>query len=318
MRAAPSVYLAILCAAFVGACFYNLRTNGIYACPAAYPDGGYLGYCNSTGYGDYDHGAFWFGLEPAASRAAAEAQVLFLGSSRMEFALSTAATDAWFAANSARYYLLGFTHSGNRVFTEPLLARLSPSARIYVIDSEDFFTRRESPPVARIFHGTDVDSQYRRKKLWQYAHRIVCGPLAFVCGDTVAYYRIRATGAWRFIGNVGSPTGVSDAADEERDGWQEAIDLAHSFVSKLPAERGCILLTIAPSHETHRARAAAIAESLGIAFVAPSIPDLKTFDGAHLDRQSAERWAAAFFDAAGPQIAGCLQQTATRSSAGSR
>ena len=33
-------------------------------------------------YGDYDHGAIWFGLEPAADAAAANAQVLFLGNSR--------------------------------------------------------------------------------------------------------------------------------------------------------------------------------------------------------------------------------------------
>lgn len=43
----------------------KLRTDDIFACPAAgYSTDAYLAYCHSETYGDYDHRAMWFGLEP--------------------------------------------------------------------------------------------------------------------------------------------------------------------------------------------------------------------------------------------------------------
>ena len=91
-------------------CFflYQLRTDNIFACPASgYTSDRYLSNCG-TSYGDYEHGAFWFDLEPAAEMSAASADVLFLGDSRMLLAFSTAATTKWFSSASASFYLLGF------------------------------------------------------------------------------------------------------------------------------------------------------------------------------------------------------------------
>ena len=69
----------------------KLRTTGVFACPSSYGDHAYLSDCNASNYGDYDHGAFWFGLEPSAQQAAGRAQVLFLGNSRIQFAMGTPA-----------------------------------------------------------------------------------------------------------------------------------------------------------------------------------------------------------------------------------
>ena len=80
-----------------------MRGAGIFACPAtAYGGNHYLGYCQGSAYGDYDHGAVWFGLEPGVREAAAAADVLFLGNSRMQFGFSAPALGQWFAEAPAR------------------------------------------------------------------------------------------------------------------------------------------------------------------------------------------------------------------------
>jgi hypothetical protein len=47
--------------------------------------------------------------------------------------------------------------------------------------------------------------------------------------------------------------------------------------------------------------------ALGSELIAPQVDGLRTFDGSHLDAASAERWSAAFLDAAGPRIRECLK-----------
>ncbi|MEP6607259.1 MAG: hypothetical protein ABJA83_01115, partial [Burkholderiaceae bacterium] len=121
----PLFYILLLLCAVVGSFAYKLRVDGIFACGAdRYSADRYLAYCNATAYGDYDRGAFWFALEPEAPRNAAAAEVLFIGSSRMQFAFSTAATAEWFSLSAARYYLLGFSHTEDIVFLAPLLSKL--------------------------------------------------------------------------------------------------------------------------------------------------------------------------------------------------
>ena len=134
----------------VGAFLYHMREAGIFACPAtAYGGNHYLGYCQGSVYGDYDHGAVWFGLEPGVREAAAAADVLFLGNSRLQFGFSAPALGDWFADSGARYYLLGFSHNETAKFTGPLLTSLQPKARAYVINVDKFFFEREIPAGGR-------------------------------------------------------------------------------------------------------------------------------------------------------------------------
>ena len=45
----------------------------------------YLAYCNGTQFGDYEHGALWFDLEPSVKKFASDADVIFLGDSHIQF-----------------------------------------------------------------------------------------------------------------------------------------------------------------------------------------------------------------------------------------
>lgn len=303
----PGVYIAVLVLALAGTYLFKLRHEGVFACTAAgYPSDRYLGYCNASGYGDYDHGAVWFKLEPEATRAQVDAQVLFLGSSRMEFAFSTAATDAWFSSQGATHYLLGFTQSENTTFVAPLLARLKPRAQVYVIDVDRFFYDVESGPGSQILHE-NMRPRYQQKRLWQPLHRAICGTLPVLCGTEWAYFRLRGTGHWIVRGvNRARGIQVAEGPVTDQDRWDYYADRAEQFISRLPVDRNCVVLTVVPSHATQSAEAATIARRVGLELVNPQLQGLHTFDETHLDAPSAERWSKAFFDAAGPRIQQCL------------
>src|SRR6185312_4390360 len=109
LRLGPLLYTLAIFAVTAATFGFHLRRDGIFACTASLYEGdSYLGCCGGTAYGDYDHGAFWFDLEPDARHHAAAADVLFVGNSRLQFGFSAPALGHWFSANDLNYYLLGF------------------------------------------------------------------------------------------------------------------------------------------------------------------------------------------------------------------
>jgi hypothetical protein len=309
--ARPGLYILILIAFMVGTYLFRLRTQGIFACPAAgYATNSYLGYCNASAYGEYDHGAFWFGLEPDAQRSAANADVLFVGNSRMEFGFSANATSGWFSASGLTHYLMGFTFLENSTFAAPLLAQLRPRAKVYIIDVDQFFTRTQTTPGSGLINGTDTRQRYVEKRHWQHVQRPLCGAVPKLCGNRIAFFRSREDGHWQALGVAPEkPDVVADEPASDQDQWQTDAVLARQFLTELPVDRRCVLLTLVPSPTTRRAEAEAIAEALAMPLIAPKIDDLTTFDDTHLDARSAERWSSAFLEAAGPRIRQCATGT---------
>jgi hypothetical protein len=290
---------------------FSLRWDSIFACPAGgYGEGRYLAYCQGKRYGDYDHGAFWFALEPTVRASAASADVLFLGNSRMQFGFSAPPLGRWFAANDSRYYLLGFSHEENVTFIGSLLQTLNQKARAYVIDVDHFFVDQETLPGQDVMHGSDTRVRYVAKRSWQFPHRLVCTWQPAFCGHEISFYRQRETGEWRLDGLRGlrsSGTEFGLPVDNERVAREKVI--AERFLAGLNVDPGCVFLTYVPSGENERATAAALASALGVDLASPQIEGLSTFDGSHLDRQSAERFVAAFLEMTGSRLRQCLGKT---------
>jgi hypothetical protein len=311
----PAAYTCLLLGVVVASALYTIRWNGIFACQAAdYGPDTYLSYCQSTGYGDYDHGAFWFGLEPDAVGAAKRADVLFIGNSRMQMGFSTPATSDWFAGHAASYYLLGFSHNVNFRFEARLLGKVQPRARVYVLNVDRFFRPVGSAPAQAVLGDSTARSRYETKRNWQPIHRSLCGALPRLCRDEHTFFRSRSTGAWKVAGGTLRVAPVS-YADGPEDG--EAVlpaygDSARQFVASLPVPRECVILTYIPYMKTDTATANSIARALGMELVAPRLDGLSTFDQSHLDEASALRWSTAFFEAAGPRIAACLDSGTAR------
>jgi hypothetical protein len=302
------LFLLLIVSSFLGVVVYKLRVDGIFACPAnGYGSNAYLSDCTARTYGDYDHGAFWFGLEPQAQRAAAEAQVLLVGSSRLQFAFAGAATAKWFSALGIRHYVLGFSHSETVAFFGPLLSKIRPRARVYVINVDRFFDDRVSPPTEQILQGRDILGRYEDKRTWQSLHKRLCTALPIACGNALAVYRTRDTGVWHRMGRGRfEAKQISDGQPSDVERWDYYARLGERFLAQLPVDHSCVILTIVPTVETKWAEANAIAAKLGHDLLAPQIDGLRTFDGSHLDEASAERWSEAFLREAGPRIRSCV------------
>jgi hypothetical protein len=304
----PLIYVCLIIGAALAANAYRIRTHTIFSCQAdAYTSDRYIAYCNGANYGDYEHGAFQFDLEPSAKHFARSADVLFLGNSRLQVAFSTASTANWFSAASSRFYLLGFSYSENVIFTEQLLPRILPQARVYIINIDDFFERHETPPVTALFHDPKARERYESKRFWQSIHEPVCKTFAAFCGRDPVIFRSRETGAYlkRIDKQLIAPVSYDQTMDQNLINGDTAA--AIDFLSRLPVPRKCVLLAMVPTVGTKIGNANAIAHALGADLVTPEIlTDLRTFDGSHLDRPSAERWSQAFFQIAGSRIRSCL------------
>jgi hypothetical protein len=307
----PAVYICVILVAVLVSYALWMRKHSIFSCVAnGYTADRYIAYCDATGYGDYEHGSFWFGLEPSAQNFAKDADVLFLGNSRVQYGLSTPATADWFSGASASYYLMGFTYYDGVHFAQALLRRIQPKAKVYVINLDEFFTQWESPPAMEVMHDPGARSNYEVKRLWQRLHESICKKAPFICGRNYAIFRSRDTGAFTISrGSAlfdGKPVSYDRITREEVVKANTAI--ASKFLSSLPVQEECVILTAVPTVETKTGNANAIAEALHKILVDPEIQELQTFDGSHLDQPSAERWSQAFFEAAGPKIRSCLEK----------
>jgi hypothetical protein len=306
----PTLYICAILGAVLVAFTYKVRTYTIFACPAdGYSSDRYIAYCNGAGYADYEHGAFWFGLEPVAQDFARNADVLFLGSSRLQVALSTVATANWFSAASVRYYLLGFSYNGNVLLADEVLRRIQPRARVYVINVDDFFERSESPPMKTILHDPSARSRYEGKRLWQHVHEPICKMFRPLCRNDYVIFRSRETGAYTKRTGREKITPVSYDEVVSQNVVDSDTAAAIDFLPHLHVERKCIILTNVPTVETKIGNVKAIAKALGADLVTPEIATgLKTYDGSHLDQSSAELWSQAFFQVAGSRIRSCLEE----------
>jgi hypothetical protein len=237
------------------------------------------------------------------------ADVLFLGNSRLQVAFSTAATADWFAAASARYYLMGFSYFENVIFAEELLRKIRPRASVYVINVDDFFDRSETTPVKAIFHDPEARNRYEVKRFWQRVHEPICKMFMRLCGHKFVVFRSRETGAYYTEGAAQqkiTPVSYDQVVNDSviNSSAAAAIDfLAHHTQGK------CVILTTVPFVGTKIGNANAIAEHLGTSLMTPTLQEgFQTYDGWHLDQLSAALWSQAFFQEAGSRIQSCLKE----------
>jgi hypothetical protein len=308
LATAPGLYILLVLAAVLTSAGYKLRAEGIFACQAdGYSEDRYLADCDAAGYADYEHGAFWFDLEPEASRSAAAADVMFLGDCRLQFALSTTATAEWFSTIAQRYYLLGFGASETAAFTAPLLSKIRPQAKVYVIAVDPFFRSDETMPAKTTMTDGTARLRYEVKRLSQVAHRWLCGTVAALCTDRYAIFRSRSTGAYHVSSVAGfTSEPVSDEPAAEGKAVESLAASGRALLARLGVPHECVILTAIPTVGTKLGTAKAVARALDLPWVSPRVAGLTTFDGSHLDHASAERWSKAFLEEAAPLIENCL------------
>ena len=312
LATSPRLYIAVLalvaCVGFAA----NVINHGVFACPVdGYGDDWYLSYCNAAEYGDFDHGAIWFALPPKVTTHIRQADALFVGSSRLQHALSTRITESFFDELDATYFLLGFSHTENSLFTGPLLDKVKPTPKVLVINVDRFFAAEPTEPAAQIFDDPRAERGYRIKHLWQAVHRAICGTFD-LCGNNFAMFRNVTTGQWQGFGSTGNAQSaeVTVAPVGEQKSWPVELDLARSFIDEFDLDEQCIVLTLVPTVASPVAEAQWLADQLGMVLIRPTLDGLHTFDRSHLDEASAGRWSRAFFAMAGERIDQCLDPNA--------
>jgi hypothetical protein len=313
----PILFVVVVLSVVFVTSAYKFWSHSILSCnPTGYDSYHYLGYCQAEGYGDYEHGAFWFNLEPPAQDQARKANALFVGDSRLQFAFSTKATSDWFASASSSYYLMGFLAWENYLFADELIRKLSPQAKIYIINLDTFFERSESPPAKIVLHSEGARDRDEAKRRWQVLHQSICKSLSIICGHNYDVFRSRLTGAYtaRGLDHLKyKPALASYDQGIDQRLVKDYTETGRGFLPQLPVSPECVIFTIVPTVGTHVRTANAIAADLGVNFVAPELDGLETFDGSHLALPSAERWSEAFLAAAGPQILRCMEDQPTAS-----
>jgi hypothetical protein len=306
-----TLYSCVVLIAALASYGYWLKTRSIFACQApGYSATRYLAYCGGGNYADYEHGAFQFDLEPPALDFARNADVLVLGNSRIQIALSNEAANDWFSAAKARYYLLGFSYNENMLFAGELLRKMQPRASVYVINVDDFFVPTETVAAKSILHDPEAENRYEWKRFAQQVHRRICKTFAALCGRRYAIFRSRENGAYYRIPHD-EPVLPENAVSYDRNVDPVTVDkstaLAIDFLKQFTKGK-CVILTNVPYPGTNDGDAEAIAKGVGSPLVTPELEGLNTSDGYHLDRVSADRWARAFLQAAGPEIQSCLEK----------
>lgn len=277
--------------------------------------GKFMAYCNVDFHGHYDHAAYLFNLEDGLTTQVQNANLLFLGSSRSQFAFSTSALTKFILQYPAvRPYLLGFGHVEQDVFAAEILQRMKPNPSVVVINADPFFANIISAHAKQLLKDETLEKQNAHiKKFWHPISEAACNghiPLVggLICGNHDTVYRSAEDGRW-IAGKNHLPTiPVNDLQPSSQD--EAALKLyvknAEAFLSKLNVARRCVVLTYVPTVNGKPFIARGISDQLGIKFIAPKLDGLFTYDRSHLDTISSERWSQAFLTDLKPVLATCL------------
>jgi hypothetical protein len=314
-----AVYTAkLLALAMVAAAAGKLAMFNSVGCDAFDHDrDDYMAYCNTAAHGHYDHAAFLFDLEPGVREHVDAANVLVLGSSRIQTALSTQAFLRFEREHpDARPYLMGFGDAEQDRFSAAVLRKLHPVPKVVVINADPFFddsasaqaqfllenpgTARANAMAMRVWHWIDAA---------QCAHGADEGAVSrMVCGGTGTLYRSRIDGRWIFPAARKRKYDVpvmGPLPDEAALSERYATN-ARTFLKALPVALPCTVITSVPSRVSSESLGRAIAARLGADFIDPRVDSLGSSDGSHLDSESAERWSAAFLAELAPVLKECL------------
>lgn len=282
---------------------------------AGYSDDHYLAYCEYGRYGDYEHGALLYEVEPGVVDTIGQADVLFLGNSRAQYAFSTDASIAAMDASGAAWYAMGFGFGARSDMPEAMILRHGLAPRMLVINADPFFSESAAGLSGKVLAGGDAFiAEYEKKRQLQALHPSLCERFGrdkpwsrWTCGSKPTLFRARSNGTWvvehyrpdQHIPVLYSDTHLMDKLDD-------TVAAAERFFAVTGVDRDCVVLTTTPQNPTPLTMTRELAERLDVAFEFPELDDLWTIDASHLDAPSAERWSAALMRQLAPHIERCV------------
>lgn len=321
MRRNRRAYLAlfIVVSGFVGLGYRAAdRWWASIGCYAPWPAGYFLAYCSSAQFGDYEHGAYYYNLEPEAVAALKRSDVLFFGTSRAQFALSTRTLQEFFAERGIAPYLLGFGYNEAGAFPLALVREYRLNPRVVVILADPFFRNRSTPHVrvtqrVRWRIVTEL-YEFLQKQAFIAVGSRVCTARPSLCETAEpVVHRSTTDGSWRpFRFDLKARVALGEHTPAiTYTAAMAAGDLAFAeeFLTATGVPRSCVVLSAAPSALVDSdAYVTEMGRLLGVRVSLPSVDSLTTFDGSHLTPESAERWSAALLAEIDDTLAGCVRR----------
>ncbi len=261
--------------------------------------------------GHVDHHVLFHGLDRRARQRITEADVLFLGNSRLMFGLDQRELVKAFSPLGLRYYVLGFGHDEGHTFPRAIIERFGLRPRLVVANVDNFFSVDRSPWAERVLDDGWFDAMKLRLEhtaahaVRRRLHRIVPHWPDVIANRTeFIIHRSAVDGTWD-VGTQFAQSGPLPVAGEPR----ELVHIEPSVVARAQAfkadldRRGTkLVLCLVPSPDTPRARAFALGKVLGVPVVAPEPENPQTIDGSHLTEESAEAFSDTLLQELGPHL----------------
>ncbi len=279
-----------------------------------YEQNSWMAYCELKQFGDYEHAAVYFGLEPEVAPKIEQAEVITLSGSRLQEALSISGTADWFLAHQFSLYMLGFGFDEQSGFAEMLFSKYHARPKVLIINVDPYLTGELSGPAQLIRSSPQIEKGTALSlKRFEDLHRSLCAKFSWLCTNTPSSYRSRVDGHWTFSPPPGQPPSdkgrpVLKAPPTPPAQFTIYAENARRLLNLVVVDRRCVVYTIVPSTDQSGDVAAHLAQILGGRSVQPDVSDLYTRDGSHLTPESAARWSTAFTSALQPVLDVCINR----------
>jgi hypothetical protein len=236
------------------------------------------------------------GFEGAATNLQ-HADVLFLGNSRMMFALrDRQMLESFFSRHGLSYYMLAFPYVEGCTFPELIIRKYDLHPKWVVINADPFFRSGLSTFASKVTAGGDFAAlKFRFEtsaafEVQHFLHKVVpyMAPQWPYDADFI-YFRSRRNGMLdlrAFRGTAAPASPGRKAMGSVFDPSQLAA--ARAFDKELRARGARLILTWIPPSSGIAARQ--LATALNLPLLAPNVSGLNTFDGSHLDVESYRRF----------------------------
>lgn len=260
----------------------------------------YLGYCLG-GIDDYMIYRGFMGIPKYLKNA----DVLFVGNSHMQFGWPRESLQPFFTARHMTYYNLGFGYVETSAFPLAILRKYDLHPKYIVVNVEPFFSKKPSSMAEVVMADTMFGGEKFRIETAgsfygeRYIHRVVPALAEqFPIGDEV-YFRSKSDGTIFLAASANlhmmpPPMNVQ---------WQSVIPAAQEFKAVMDRQGIKLILTHSPVVSGDAARELGKVLNVPVVDTGP-VPGLFTFDGSHLEHDSAVKFCNAFLEKLTPVLDG--------------
>lgn len=264
--------------------------------------------------GHVDHHVLLHGLDEDALRHLRAADVLLMGNSRLMFALRGDALRRYFTARGLRPFALGFGHEEQHRFPQEVMTRHGLRPKVVLVNADNFFGGVTSAWGERVLADTTFDAYKTAFEanashaLRRALHRVVPHLPDIVAGEReFVIYRAERDGTWFIATEFGEGSRMRSFYQGRDIVRPHNLELARAFKEAVEAAGARLVFVLVPAPDVSLSHARQLADMIDVPLVAPEVDGLRTMDGSHLTDESAERYAAVFFQHLDPVLDAILR-----------